>query len=158
MAVLLLLGAIGAVLLGAAIFAVSQSPVQEIEAMMMFLIGTVLFAAFAIIQALGKSEHLPYAAIRAAAAADFSAFVKGQGKVGISINSQDGRTIESVSANSAAAETGVMVGDRMIAIEGELCEGDYRAVVLRLVGAPGTLVSITVRRGEDRLDFNLTRR
>ncbi|HKA18070.1 MAG TPA: PDZ domain-containing protein [Blastocatellia bacterium] len=96
--------------------------------------------------------------ISTAAVADFTAFVKDQGKVGVSINTQDGRTIGSVSAGSPAAEAGVLPGDRLIAIGGELCEGDYRSVVMRLVGSRGTIVSITVRRGEDRVDFNLTRR
>ena len=154
MSVLLLLGAIGASLLGVVIFGASKSAVHEIEAFVMFLIGTVSFVGFAILQALEKRTH----PISAADAADFNAWVKAQGKVGITVNSQDGRTIESVSANSAAAEAGVMQGDRIVAIEGELCEVDYRAVVSRLVGAPGTAVRITARRGEDPIDFNLTRK
>ena len=61
---------------------------------------------FAIGQALEKRSHPPYSGISAATAADFTALMKDEGKVGISINSQDGRTIESVTADSAAAEAG----------------------------------------------------
>lgn len=93
----------------------------------------------------------------AAALADFTALVRDRGKTGIQLARGDGRTIIETTPGSAAALAGVLPGDRLIAVDGKLPEGDYRQVVMQLVGDAGTTVDISVRRGDERYDFHLVR-
>ncbi len=87
--------------------------------------------------------------------ADFQALIKSRGKVGIGIKE---RTIISVAADSAASVAGVKTGDRLIAIDDQLCEGDTKAIILRLTGDRGSIVRISVRRKNDALEFKLIRK
>lgn len=89
---------------------------------------------------------------------DLRALIEGQGKTGIVVNQKDGRTIDAVMTDSAAFEAGVLAGDRIISIDGELCSGDYRSVVLSLVGNKGSEVCISLRRGQSKVDLRLLRR
>ena len=90
--------------------------------------------------------------------ADLTALTKERGKVGIGIDPKDGRTIVSVEDKSSAKEAGILVGDRIISIDGVLCEGDYKAVVLKIVGDKGSVVRLTVRRGDEALEFKIIRK
>jgi uncharacterized RDD family membrane protein YckC/dUTPase len=91
-------------------------------------------------------------------AAELNALIANLGKVGIGINTQDGRTITSITTGSSAHENGIQVGDLIVAIDGAICEGDYRAVILQLVGDAGSQVEVTVRRGERLNEYVLVRR
>lgn len=89
---------------------------------------------------------------------DLSALIADRGKTGLTISTADGRTVVGVSRGSSAEAAGILVGDRLIAINGELCEGSYKLIVLKLAGEPGTIVRVSVRRGDKAHNFELLRR
>jgi len=88
---------------------------------------------------------------------DLQGYVSGQGKTGISLSIEDGRTIVGLAIGSPAQLAGLAVGDQIIAIDGQLCSTDYKANVLHLVGSQGTDVRVTVWRNEASQDYDLTR-
>lgn len=89
---------------------------------------------------------------------DLKAIIADKGKTGLIISTADGRTVISTSSGSSAEAEGILAGDRLIAINGELCQGDYKSVALKLAGDPGTTVRVSVRRGERAHDFELLRK
>jgi hypothetical protein len=91
------------------------------------------------------------------ALADLHALCRERGKVGIDIDPVDACTITCVASGTPAHSAGVQPGDRLIMIDGVPCAGDYRSMVLQLVGDHNTSVRIRVRRGGDALDLELTR-
>lgn len=124
-----------------------------------FLLGLILGPIGIVIALLlpaaasGKSHNLDSAAI-----ADLNAITQSKGRVGLKISASDHRTITEVSPNSSASNAGIKIGDRLVMIDEALCEGDFRSVMLRLVGEKGTTVKISVRRRESLLEFSLLRR
>lgn len=124
-----------------------------------FFLG-LLFGPIGIIMALllpprrsGKQKAI----VDSETAADFAALTASQGKTGLSFSLADGRTVQAVDPGSAADGAGILPGDRLLLIDGQLCEGDYWATLSRIVGEPGTSVCLAVRRGKQRLDFDLRR-
>lgn len=87
--------------------------------------------------------------------------VNGQVLVGIGVSVEtafhDGYQIMSILPDSPALEAGLQPGDRLVAVDGtELsASADPRAAI---AGEEGTEVSITVVRGEERLELTLARR
>lgn len=92
------------------------------------------------------------------ATAELNALIANLGKVGIGISVEDGRTITSVITGSSAHENGIQVGDRILSIDGESCVGDYRSIILQLVGEFGTQVKVSTLRGESLNEYVLVRR
>jgi len=71
----------------------------------------------------------------------------------------DGLQIMEVNENGPADQAGLMVGDVIVAIEGQSMSGMTTTQARNLVrGKEGTPVEITVRRGSEKLTFSVTRR
>ena len=67
--------------------------------------------------------------------------------------------IVAVVTGSPAAEAGIAPGDELISLDGASASSlDIVAMAKRLEGAPGTLTSLTIRRGADERTYRLTRR
>lgn len=79
--------------------------------------------------------------------------------IGAEVGMRDGWfTIISPLDDSPAWRAGVMADDRVIAIDGESTEGlSVDQCIDRLMGQPGTDVTITVQRGAETLDITITR-
>ena len=79
--------------------------------------------------------------------------------IGAEVGMRDGWfTIISPLDDSPAWRAGVMADDRVIAIDGESTEGlSVDRCIDRLMGEPGTEVTITVLRGAETLDITITR-
>lgn len=117
-------------------------------------------AASAMVQAAGDqwSYYIP--------AAEYAAYVEDteNAYVGIGITivaEEDGSGLRVVQmfVNGPAAEAGIQLDDVIIAVEGNSMEGMTPADARNLVrGEEGTLVQITVRRGEEELEFYVPRR
>lgn len=90
---------------------------------------------------------------------DLNVIVSDMGKTGITLSTSDARTITSVRHGSPANLAGVQQGDRLVMIDGEFLfgESDYRSIILRLVGSPGTSVTLTVRRDKTAREYNVER-
>jgi regulator of sigma E protease len=65
--------------------------------------------------------------------------------------------IAALSEVSPAREAGIRVGDRIVAIDGEPMV-DYRQTQQTIWLHPGKEITVTVERGEERLDFEVTSR
>lgn len=90
-------------------------------------------------------------------AADFVALTKNEGKIGVGVSQTDGRTITNPTIGSPADRAGIKADDRLVMIDNQMCEGDYRDVIMRIIGEAGTKVKLTVRRGDERIDFDVIR-
>ena len=93
----------------------------------------------------------------AAEIADIAALIKNRGKIGVGISPKDGRTIMTVQDGSSAHAAGIKVGDRVVMIDGALCEGTYQSTVLRISGEAGTKVRLSLRRGDTAFDSEVLR-
>lgn len=71
---------------------------------------------------------------------------------------QDGEdiVIKTVFDDTPAAEAGIMEEDVIVKVDGEI-PADVDEAVEKITGEAGTKVRLTVRRGEETLDFDLTR-
>lgn len=119
------------------------------------LVGA-LFAVFGRTRrSIGAAQRVDIAS--AAEMYDLKALLANKGKTGLVIDTNDGRTILGTSPGSPAETAGLLAGDRLITIDGELCQGDYKAIALRLAGAPGSFVKLSIRRGEQAQDLVLQR-
>jgi regulator of sigma E protease len=63
--------------------------------------------------------------------------------------------VEQVEEGSPAAEAGVLVGDRIVAVDGQPV-ADWQELVAALERRPGEAVAITVERGQERRDLTVT--
>ncbi|HZJ97743.1 MAG TPA: S41 family peptidase [Oligella sp.] len=82
------------------------------------------------------------------------------GGLGIEINETVNKEIEIISPieDSPAARAGVLPGDVIVKVNGELLSGlPLSDVVKQLRGAPGSTIELTVRRGEEEIDFSMER-
>lgn len=71
---------------------------------------------------------------------------------------EGGHKVVSVLADTPASKAGVAVGDYITAVDGQPVEDLLLdEVVQRVQGKPGTTVRLFVRRGDQTLDFTLTR-
>lgn len=79
--------------------------------------------------------------------------------VGLWLKQEAGATIvASVLAETPAFDAGVLTGDKINAVDGTLTEKlSLEQVVQKIKGEPGTAVRLRVTRGEQALDFTLTR-
>ena len=119
------------------------------------LVGA-LFAVFGSTRrSIGTAQKVDIAS--AAEMHDLKALLANKGKTGLIIDTNDGRTILGTSPGSPAEIAGLLAGDRLITIDGELCQGDYKAIALRLAGSPGSFVKLSIRRGEQAQDLVLQR-
>lgn len=103
-------------------------------------------------------RHSRYADPASAADARFSR--EGAGGIGISIQTVDGRiVIASVFPGMPAAKSGFLVGDEIVAVNGESTENwDERRMVRRLRGEIDTDVTMSVRRaGDSEFTARITR-
>lgn len=117
-------------------------------------------AAFAMIDAMGDkwSYYIP--------AKDYAAYVDEMNNayVGIGITvtlteDEAGMTVNAVEEGGSAKEVGIRPGDVIIAVEGELiADLGMQGATDRIKGEENTTVTLTVRRGEEELDFTPTRR
>jgi carboxyl-terminal processing protease len=78
--------------------------------------------------------------------------------VGISVN-QQGQIVLTPNAGSAAERAGVRLGDILVAIDGVPLPDKpiFDKIAPRVRGEVGSIVRITVRRGDKVLDFSITR-
>jgi carboxyl-terminal processing protease len=61
--------------------------------------------------------------------------------------------------NSPAEEAGIKANDLIVAVDGESIIGrDYDEAIDRVLGEPGTIVTLTVLRGDEELQFSIERR
>ena len=72
------------------------------------------------------------------------------------IDSDEGVIVMGVYEDSPAMEAGIQYGDVLTGIDGKT-PADVDEAVELLSGEPGTPVTVTVRRGEEELDFKLNR-
>ena len=82
------------------------------------------------------------------------------GGLGIEINETVNKEIEIISPieDSPAARAGVLPGDVIVKVNGELLSGlPLSDVVKQLRGAPGSTIELTVRRGDEEIDFSMER-
>ncbi len=93
-----------------------------------------------------------------AAFADLKAVLSDKGKTGLKLSVTDGQTISSVVSESPSDIAGVLAGDRLVTINGQFATSNYRDNAILLVGEPGSVVNITVRRGDTAHEFAVTRR
>ena len=80
------------------------------------------------------------------------------GGLGIEINETANKEIEIISPieDSPAARAGVMPGDVIVKVNGEaLSELPLNEVVKQLRGEPGSTIELTVRRGDEEIDFSI---
>jgi predicted metalloprotease with PDZ domain len=80
---------------------------------------------------------------------DLNALTKNHGKIGLMLSPDDPQTICSVPINSPAFIAGVRSGDRLVMIDGTICNDDYKNTALKLVGPAGSIVKLTVRRRDE---------
>ena len=87
--------------------------------------------------------------------------LRGQfGGIGVDIRiDEQGRIILTPHRDSPAEKEGVQAGDVLIAVDGvPLTEGaPFNDIAAKVRGDVGTVVRITIRRGEQTLDFSITR-
>ncbi len=87
--------------------------------------------------------------------------LRGQfGGIGVEIRVDEaGRIFLTPYRNSPAERAGVQAGDMLVAVDGVTVSKDTRfeEVAARVRGDVGTVVRITVQRGDRTLDFNITR-
>ncbi|MCS7059677.1 MAG: S41 family peptidase [Anaerolineae bacterium] len=87
--------------------------------------------------------------------------LRGQfGGIGVDIRIDEaGRILLTPRRNSPAERAGIQAGDILIGVDGTaITEGmSFEDVAARVRGEVGTLVRITVRRGEQTLEFSITR-
>ena len=82
------------------------------------------------------------------------------GGLGIEINETANKEIEIISPieDSPAARAGIMPGDIIIKANGETISGlPVNEVVKQLRGEPGSIVELTVRRGDEEMSFTMER-
>ena len=65
--------------------------------------------------------------------------------------------MHSVTAGSVADSVGVRAGDRLIQIDGSFTGADLRQNVILLSGDPGTVASLTLRRGDQAIEVEVDR-
>ena len=92
---------------------------------------------------------------------NFLESVNGQVVVGIGVSIEtayhDGYQIMSILPDSPALEVGLQPGDRLVAVDGVELTGSLDPRVA-IAGEEGSSVTVTVVRGEERLDFTMARR
>ena len=67
--------------------------------------------------------------------------------------------VQGVIEESPAEESGLLPGDYIVAVDGNAVTKDNVATVIDLIkGQSGTNVLVAVKRGEENIDFNITRR
>lgn len=78
------------------------------------------------------------------------------GKMGVTLKTTNEVSVKSVSANSAAAQAGLQVGDRILAIDGEPVHSlaDFRLALLDK--KPGNRVRLHIQRGTEEKTVQLT--
>ena len=76
--------------------------------------------------------------------------------IGVAQDDEKNVVILTVFADTPAAEAGMMEGDIIVNVDGK-APADVDEAVEMITGEAGTKVKITVRRGEETLDFNLYR-
>ncbi|WQI22610.1 PDZ domain-containing protein [Stenotrophomonas maltophilia] len=89
---------------------------------------------------------------------DLDVLLADMGWTGISLRADDPKVVHSVADGSAAADAGIISGDRVVQIDGQFTGNDLRENIIRLSGEPGTPVNLTVRRGDTSLKFEVDRR
>lgn len=104
-----------------------------------------------------NQPQMPSSAYSADDIKDLQALVAGRGTSGISLGADDPKTIRSVAAGYPAADAGVLPGDRLVMIDGQLVTGDLRENVLRLTGEKGSSMALSIRRGEALHEFTVQR-
>lgn len=67
--------------------------------------------------------------------------------------------IMAVTEGGGAQEAGILAGDEIVAVEGVRCTEENKTELSdQIAGDAGTFVNLTIRRGEDELNFNIERR
>ena len=117
-------------------------------------------AAYAIIDALGDkwSYYIP--------ADQYAAYMEQMNNayvgIGVTVSLTEDKTgmeIKTVEEGGSAKEAGIRPGDVIVAVNGEsIATIGMEAATARIRGEENTTVSLTVRRGEESLDFTVTRR
>jgi predicted metalloprotease with PDZ domain len=127
------------------------------------VMGGILGAGFAAFRTRARfttdeaTAHSPRQRPSDGALAMLQSRVSGQGKTGIHVSLDDGRTIVALTAGSSAQSAGLLVGDTIVAIDNQVCGTDYKSNVLRLVGEPKTTVRVSVWRGEAAESYDVIR-
>jgi len=115
----------------------------------------------AAINAMIKELGDPYTVfVPAADLGDFNKSLRGEYVgIGASVRMEDGwMTIASPLEDSPAIKAGVMPGDRVVAIDGvSTMDEPLQQSIDRLTGTPGTVVSVTIERDDERFDLDIVR-
>jgi len=117
-------------------------------------------AAYAIIDALGDkwSYYIP--------AGQYASYMEQMNNsyvgIGVTVSLTEDKTgmeIKTVEEGGSAKEAGIRPGDVIVSVNGEsIAAIGMEAATARIRGEENTTVSLTVRRGEESLDFTVTRR
>ncbi len=82
--------------------------------------------------------------------------------IGVTVNMvdvPDAMLIMAVTEGGGAQEAGILAGDEIVAVEGVRCTEENKTELSdQIAGDAGTFVNLTIRRGEDELNFNIERR
>ncbi|MHC1664738.1 PDZ domain-containing protein [Stenotrophomonas geniculata] len=89
---------------------------------------------------------------------DLDVLLADTGWTGISLRADDPKVVHSVADGSAAADAGIISGDRVVQIDGQFTGDDLRENIIRLSGEPGVPVNLAIRRGDASLKFEVDRR
>jgi len=119
--------------------------------------------AYAAVRGMLATIDDPYAElIEPEAAKNLVSTFNGQmGVVGLYAENKDRRVVVSIVFPGGAAEAaGLLPGDEILAIDGSALDqaSDSSETGLLLRGAPGSSVQITIRRGDEVLEFRLARK
>ena len=80
---------------------------------------------------------------------DLNSFIDGKATTGLMLNCNDARSIMTVHKGSPAELVGIRSGDRLIAINGKMCDGDIESTILSIVGEPGDIVRLKIYRNTE---------
>ncbi len=124
----------------------------------LMLIGTIMWIAGRRRPAAIQSVEAGVRAYTPDEMRDLDVLLADMGWTGISLRADDPKVVHSVADGSAAADAGIIAGDRVVQIDGQFTGNDLRENIIRLSGEHGTPTNLTIRRGDASLKFEVDRR
>lgn len=124
----------------------------------LMLIGTIMWIAGRRRPAAIQSGEVVVRAYTPEEMRDLDVLLADMGWTGISLRADDPKVVHSVADGSAAADVGIIAGDRVVQIDGQFTGNDLRENIIRLSGEHGAPANLTIRRGDASLKFEVDRR
>ncbi|WP_285317452.1 PDZ domain-containing protein [Stenotrophomonas maltophilia group sp. Smal35] len=124
----------------------------------LMLVGTIMWIAGRRRPAAIQSGEAVVRAYTPEEMRDLDVLLADMGWTGISLRADDPKVVHSVADGSAAADAGIIAGDRVVQIDGQFTGNDLRENIIRLSGEHGAPTNLTIRRGSASLKFEVDRR